>query len=434
MSRLFVRLGAPAVQSSDDRWLLAELTWVLLEDDGALISQGHGDGEALARLLERRALDEATRVILVLPTERSMLLELNVPGRSSGQIRRALPFVLEEYLASEIDDMHIAHGPIQRDQPIRCVAVERSLVAQWLAALTELDLSATAMLPEAALLQADADEINVLFDDSGVLVVSGAQSAVVDPDLLVMALSAAVTDLNGLNRRSSEDGEEGTDKTCVVTAINGQIPALNRAEIEQHFDGAITWNEDDTEVPALVYLARRWLATPSPLNLLHGEFAPPREIDPNWQKLRPVAVLAGVWFVLSVVLELGTAAWADYQSAGVTEEITALYRDYFPTERRVVDPYRQMAQHIGQTAGEGASFTQLLGQFAAGLAGGSTVSMRSVSFNANRNELSAELTIARFDLLDALKEALSKRGLQVEIASAEQQDDGIHARLRMRSG
>jgi type II secretion system protein L len=306
-----------------------------------------------------------------------------------------------------------------------------------LAALSELDLSATAMLPEAALLQTEADEINVLFDEAGLLVVSGAQSAVVDPDLLVMALSAVVTDLNGQSSQE-EDGEEGTEKTCVVTAINGQIPALNRSEVEQHFDGAITWNEDDTEVPALVYLARRWLATPSPLNLLHGEFAPPREIDPNWQKLRPVAVLAGVWFALAVVLQLGTAAWADYQSAGISEEITALYRDYFPAERRVVDPYRQMAQHIGQTAGEGASFTELLGQLAAGLAGGladgTRVSMRSVAFNANRNELSAELTIARFDQLDALKDALSKRGLEVEIASAEQQDDGIHARLRLRSG
>ena len=114
--------------------------------------------------------------------------------------------------------------------------------------------------------------------------------------------------------------------------------------------------------------------------------------------------------------------------------MTALYRDYFPNETRVVDPYRQMAQHIGQPDGEGASFSDLLGQFAAGLADSAEVSMRNVSFNANRNELSAELTIGRFDALDALKDSLAARGLEVDIASAEQQDDGIHARLRMRSG
>ena len=426
MSRLFIRLGAPAVQSAEDEvWLLEDIAWVLLEDDGELISQGHGDGDALSRLLDRRGPDEATRVVLIVPTERSMLLELSVPGRSSGQIRRALPYALEEYLASEIDDMHLAHGPVQRNQPIRCVAVERRLIAQWLAALKRLNLSATDMLPEAALLHTDASRISVLFDETGLLVASGAQSAVVDPDLLVMALSAAVTELGALG----DDAE-----SCIITAINGQIPALDRSEVEQHFDGTITWNEDDTEVPALVYLARRWLAAPAPLNLLHGEFAPPRELDPNWQKLRPVAALAGVWFVLATALQMGTAAWADYQASSLKEEVTALYRDYFPNETRVVDPYRQMAQHIGQPDGEGASFSDLLGQFAAGLADSAEVSMRNVSFNANRNELSAELTIGRFDALDALKDSLAARGLEVDIASAEQQDDGIHARLRMRSG
>ena len=99
MSRLFVRLGAPAVQSvEDDLWVLEDLAWVLLEEDGELISQGHGSGDALSRLLDRRGLEEATSVVLIVPTERSMLLELSVPGRSSGQIRRALPFALEEYL------------------------------------------------------------------------------------------------------------------------------------------------------------------------------------------------------------------------------------------------------------------------------------------------------------------------------------------------
>ncbi len=425
MSRLFIRLGAPAVQSTEDFWSLEDLAWVLLEEEGELISQGQGNGDALSRLIDRRGLDDATSVVLLVPTERSMLLELSVPGRSSRQIRRALPFAMEEYLASEIDDMHLAHGPIQRDQPTRCVAVERRLIAQWLAALKRLDLSATAMLPEAALLHTGAHEISVLFDESGVLVASGAQSAVVDPDLLVMALSAAVAELSEQNSGA---------QTVTVTAINGQISALNRSEIEQHFDGTITWNEDDTEVPALVYLARRWLTAPVSLNLLHGEFAPPRELNRTWQKLRPVAALAGVWFVLATVLQLGTAAWADHQASGLSEEITALYRDYFPNETRIVDPYRQMAQHIGQPDGEGVSFTHLLGQFAAGLAAGAEVSMRSISFNANRNELSAELTIARFDALDALKDSLAERGLEVDIASAEQRDDGVHARLRMRSG
>lgn len=419
MNHLFIRLGEPAVQTETDQWALTGLSWVLLDSDGALISQGHGDGDALGRLLERRGLDEATSVVLLVPTEHAMLLELTVPGRSAGQMRRALPFVLEEYLATEIDDMHLAYGPLQRGEPIRCVSVDRSLVAHWLDALNYLDLRAVAMVPEAGLLPEEDGTINVLFDEQDVLVAGAAQAAVIDPELLVMALSSAVGELNATGG-------------CVIRTINGQVSDLDRSQVEQHFDGTINWVDEDTEVPALVYLARRWLANPTPLNLLHGEFAPPREIDPDWLKLRPVAALLGIWFVLSILLQLGTAGWADYRAGGLEATTEELYREYFPADQRVVDPYRQMAQRIGQSDAEGVSFIDLLGHLGAELGDAGSASMRSVAYNAGRSELSAQLIVAQFDALDALKDALAQRGLEVEIVTAEQQEDGIHARLRLK--
>jgi len=60
--------------------------------------------------------------------------------------------------------------------------------------------------------------------------------------------------------------------------------------------------------------------------------------------------------------------------------------------------------------------------------------VRSFNFQGSRDELSTELILSGFDALDNLKEELAGEGMNVEISSAEQQSDGVHARLRLRSG
>ena len=61
------------------------------------------------------------------------------------------------------------------------------------------------------------------------------------------------------------------------------------------------------------------------------------------------------------------------------------------------------------------------------------IKVRSFNFQGSRDELSTELVLGGFDALDALKDKLAKDGLSVEISSADQQQDGVHARLRLKA-
>ena len=54
-----------------------------------------------------------------------------------------------------------------------------------------------------------------------------------------------------------------------------------------------------------------------------------------------------------------------------------------------------------------------------------------LSYTEDRGELAADLLIPGYEELDRLKQRLGTKGFGVEITSAEQQDKGVRARLRI---
>ncbi|NJN51894.1 MAG: hypothetical protein HC809_09095, partial [Gammaproteobacteria bacterium] len=200
-----------------------------------------------------------------------------MPGNRTGQIRRALPFAVEEYLAGDLEAMHIATGPIVRNRAISVVVVDRMLLSDWLAALKHLGLTPGIAVVDASLLRGADHEINVLFDQSRVLLGARGHALSLDRDSLPGALAAAV-------------GASTVEQT--VEFINGTLGDIAKAEIGHAAPAKITFTESETEVPALQTLAQRFgRAAWVPVNILSGEFAPARPRNVAWQRWRGVAAL-----------------------------------------------------------------------------------------------------------------------------------------------
>src|SRR6056300_659270 len=89
----------------------ASWQWCFLDASGE-ISQGEVTYEELPTLLAERpdwfALPQ--QVGLVLPSEDVLRLGASVPGKTVNSIKQALPYALEEFLTSDLEDLHIAHG------------------------------------------------------------------------------------------------------------------------------------------------------------------------------------------------------------------------------------------------------------------------------------------------------------------------------------
>ncbi len=417
--RLFIRItGARAIDGHE----LGSLEWLLLDRERVLVSQGSGDLAMLDRLLDLGALKEPPDAVLLVPTELCLSMRCTVPGRTVGQMRRALPYVVEEYLAGDIDTMHVASGAIKRGGAVDVTLVEKAVLQAWLEELAAHGVSVTYAAPDAAMLTVAEGEVTLLFDGERVLVRSTEQVAAIDADALKLVLESLAAKAGATGMR--------------FIAVNGRVPEITRAEVAQATEYPIEWVDTESDVTVLAYLAAAFPGKPPAINLLQGNLSPPKRASGAWTRWRSVAALVAVWVLVMVASETVRGAWASHRATVLKGEIENVYRAYFPNDRRIQDPYKQMNAHIGGSSASASesTFLSLLGHLAAGLSANPKAQLRSVSFNDGRAELGAEVAVSGFDSLEALKTAWSHEGVVVEITSAEQQDQQVHARIRLRGG
>ena len=406
MPTLFVRLQSPVYRDEDGTELSCD--WLILENDGSVRANGVTDYRGLSELIDPAVdwVQNPANLVVVVPAEHVLALNSEVPGRSVGQIRRALPFVVEEFVAVDIERMHLAHGPIRRGAPIRVNLIDRDYLNDWVACFAELSLKPGYMVSDAELLPLNPGSATVLLEADTALIRTDDQAASIDRDNLGLALSSLEVD--------------------AIEVVNGELDGMTAGQLAV---GVQIRSGEETDAP-LAYLARRWRQLPDAVNLLQGDYAPARPASENFSRWRSVAALAAIWIGVALIANLTQGVWAGIRADALQAQSEDLYRDIFPGETRINNVRRQMRQKLGQRAADsGTGFTTYLGQLAQGI--DRTVSIWSLTFSGNRDELAADLQLSNYDALEQLKQRLSRLGVDVEITSAEQQDDGVRARVRL---
>lgn len=411
MPTLFIRLQSLVYQDEDGKDLSCD--WLILENDDTIRASGVTDYRGLSELIDPSAdwLQNPNNLVVMVPAEHVLALSTEVPGRSVGHIRRALPFVVEEFVAADIEQMHLAHGPIKRGAPVRVNLIDRSYVDDWVACFEELGLKPGFMVSDAELLPVHERGATVLLEPETVLIRTDSQAASIDRDNLGLALGSLDVDL--------------------IEVVNGELDGLTAGQLDS---GIEVRSGDDTD-PPLAYLARRWRGLPDVVNLLQGPYTPARPPTENVYRWRSVASLAGIWLLLALIGMVAQGIWSGIRADNLSEQSVALYKDIFPGETRVnaANVLRLTRAKLGQGAGEGGvGFTAYLGHLAQGM--DRSVSIWSLTYSEARNELAADLQLSNYDALEQFKQRLNRLGVAVEITSAEQQDSGVRARVRLQNG
>lgn len=415
--RLFIRVTRAIAAEPH---ALDSLEWLLVDRQGTLVSQGSGDLAMLDELLGLKTIQDPADVVLLLPTESCLSMRCTVPGRTLGQMRRALPYVVEEFIAGDIDSMHVASGPLRRGAAVDVVLIERAALQGWIETLAAHGVVVSFAAPDAAMLAAAPNEVTLLFDGNRVLVRSIEQVAAIEAGALKLVLESV----------AAKAASEGIR----IVAVNGRVPEVMRAEVAQVTEHRIEWIDTESDVTALAHLAAAYPGSPPAINLLQGTLAPATQGANGWLRWRAVAALLALWFVVLLASETVRGIWASHRASALTSDIETLYRSYFPQDQRVQDPYKQMRVHIGGRGDSDSTFLSLLGHLASGLAANPSAQLRSITFSDARAELGAEVAVGGFDALEGLKTAWSQAGVAVDISSAEQQDQQVRARVRLRGG
>ena len=260
----------------------------------------------------------------------------------------------------------------------------------------------------------------LLFDADEVLMKNVESAACIDAENLEFVLGHFI---------------EASGDDAVIETVNGEVDPLSVAQLPSDVEFKTTLLEGDQTV--LSYLAQLWQTrgalADNAINLLQGEYSVRMNASGESSRWGSVAMLAAAWFGVALIALAVKGFYSDSQADRLKAENQALYKDIYPETRRIPpNIQRDMQFRMGGSAAAAAEFVPLVGQLTSHI--NSSVKVRSFNFQGSRDELSTELILTDFGALDDLKDKLSGGGMSVEISSADQQSDGVHARLRLRSG
>lgn len=414
MARLFLRYTTTRFAEGGPD---PEVAWLVCGDDQTTVAEGHASLAALAEVIETQApwAEDPDNVIVFVPSDDVLAVSCEVPGRNANQIRRAIPYAVEEFVADDIDTMHVACAALRRGEPVHALIAGRQRVDDWLSGVTAAGAVPGYMTADAMGLARGDDLVVALFDGERVLLRAGSEIASVDRPNLDTALGVLRTGLGESPR---------------LRLVNG---FLSDAELASSGFSPEEVEHIELEHSLLAHLADQFDPTEG-IDLLQGEFAVRRLPRGVWTRWRPVAAAAGVWLAIGLGFLLAQGIWANHQADKLRRQAVELYQQVFQVDRVVGNPADRMRRQLGQTPLTTApGFDELIGQLGLGLAQVSgRHELRRLQYSVRRG-LDAELVVDNDGVLETLGGSLRQNGLNLDVLSTDSAQAGgrIGARVRV---
>ncbi len=360
-----------------------------------------------AGALEAEAISDETvlpqSVVIGLPSDDVRTAVLEVSADERKHLASSLPYMMEEQVADDVEDLHFVSAPI--DEEAYLVAFTRKAqMANWIEALPgaeELKLFS----PEALCLPVNGNECCIVVQgQEAVMRWSESQGARVDLTLLSVVLDSLPDAPGSLVIY-------GTDRDAVMAHLSDE--QASRVDWRQGGWGA------------LLMLTQ---ASP-PINLRQGAFAPRLPLGKWWNIWKTVAIAAGVAMALQFVADLAQYQTLKSHNLDLRSAIQESYRKANP-RGAVVDVEKQLNRQLSEFAGgDGvAAFTpRLVDVVTATLAHDGRVT----SVNYSAGQLRLNLTADNFAAVERIRQQLEQSGLKATLETSNARGDEVRARLRV---
>jgi len=387
--RLLIRLH------SDGR-----LSW-LAQDAGGRALSGTNAGAPPTATLAR-----AQRIVVLVPSERVVLLDAEALSTRRAQLAKAVPFALEDQLASPVEELHFALPETISSGRIMVAVVARATMRDWLDALVAQGIRADLMIPEVLVLATRDDSATLVIEPERALLRWGPAHAIAcDPAALAQWLGA-------------------------VAPPPAEVFDF-RPTPRQHLPVAVA-DYHERQPDALAFFAAQ-MPRDATLNLLQGEFAPSHRHLPAQQLWRRAALLAAAAVVLALVFAAADWLRLGRESDRLDAEQRTVLRTGLPDLANLAGDPRQLMDsalmRMRGGAASGSGLLALLDRIGPILASTTRVSLRGIEYRNATLELG--LRAPDVPALDLVQQQLANIGLKVEVTSASTGEKGVDGRLRI---
>jgi len=403
---LVIRLRAPEE---------APASWQIVDANGA--RSGQVQSGPVADALN---VAQGRRVVVLLPGTEITLAEPELPLRGGARLAQAVPFALEEQLASDVEALHFAVGSRHAGAvgtPVAVVA--RGLLDRWLATCETAGIQPDAAFADSAAVPVSPNGCSLLLDDATLFVRrADALPYALDANPLAAALDLAL----------GEPSDAGEHVTFYASQADYE---RHREVIEGLRTRTATLQVKLLPDGPLPLLAAQAVSMPG-VNLLQGPYGRSSTISNRLREWRvPAALAAGVVLVFLVGqgISLYKLTRAEKQ---LDAQIAEVFAQVLPGQP-VVDPRAQMEGVIGASRSTaGGALLPAMAVLAQAMAQSPAARIEAMSYRGDALDL--RLVAPSVEALDAIKQAVTQGGVNAELQSATPRGEGIEGRLQVRLG
>ena len=359
--------------------------WRILDDR----AQQHDSG---ACSLEDLPTTGFSSCYLVLPGDRINTHLTTLSAKNERQLRAAAPFAIEDDVASDLEDVHLALGPIASETGIRIVqAIDRQYMSTWLDAAKANGLALSSIVADHALLSNSDEACRRIGVGGRSLISLGLWSASIDDALKDQLTLPAITEAASVLSSSPESQAE--------------IPEISDIEVDD----------------PLSYLSEKTFG--STISLMQGEFEDRKAsggspLDFTQWRI-PAVLLASVTLLLPGLTTYEGVRYRQ-EAQNARAETESIFKAAFPDVTRVVNPRAQLRAQLGSSSSSGSDFLALNSILTSAIEATTGIDVHSIRYDFQQSQLQASVSFSAYSDLAQLKESINGFGGQVEEGGSRQ--------------
>lgn len=416
---LYIRLGS---QAQD------EISWLVFSSvEQEIIASGVLTSAEQLNELTAKAQQRLVKVFV--PSSDVLLKRVSMPTKSQRSIRAAVPYMLEDELAQDVDDLFFAYADIASDDDENncfVAIVERAQMQMWLTWLADAKLKVKTLQPEVLAMPYTKGQWSAIALHSSANIESDAINQIVvrqgewqgcTLDSEAWQFSAEHIFSSKTDSKSTEEQQE--NNTVTINAYS-ELPTF------QNLSGNITIVKCEEELPLALFAQH---SQRSSFTLLQGEFKVKEQrstILTTWLWAASIAVCA-------LLLNMGYKSvqlWQlSAQQVQVEAQIIARYKKTFPATKRVrIGTIKsQLNKKIAQLGGasDSTGFLTMLSKVQPAFVKVPALKPESLKFDGKRQELRLQTISDDYQNFELFKAALNSANLAVKQGAQKNQGEQV---------
>ncbi len=385
--------------------------WVTIDSYGKQISEIES-----GNLNDISEEDKTNTLIVLTPATDSLLTFIDLPIKSNSKLKKAIPYALEDQIASDIKDIHFGFVKPKKGKLIGVAAISKSELNDYKNLLLTHNIQPHVITSE----------------------IHGVP--IIEKTITLLIESSRVYINNGLNKAYALDGMDIIESVNLIdtekniTNVQIYLSENNQDLIAQSEKLRDSYNTVDVKILAkgLLQKLSHNILNANYINFLQGEHAPKIHIKKYFKPWRYATLLVIIFFALSLINKSVNYIQLSKYEKNLASRFLNEYRYFAINATDISDPIRIISaiKNNDSQIRENSLFFEGLDIISNAIKNKDNVLLNSITFQGNIFNI--RLFTPNIALLDAIARGINQNNnYAARIQSTNQENDTVESRIEI---